>query len=410
MAEEFQARGRFGVSSQTAYLAGIVSWFAGMGLQFVTIPTLAAVYLRVSPEELAFAQISISFPQLILLFISGRIADQSDGRRMLIGIHGLAVIPPLIIFWLVWSGNLAYWNLLVYGVCMGSLFAFSAPTRDALMTRAMPHDVQKGVMASMIAQFSAQLMGFVLAGIAAPLAGPWTLPAMHSVVLGAGLFAAYLLPNYPPIDRGPEHEPGWIGGVRVVMRSELLRPTMILNLAVGILFVGPFMVSLPLIIRDIHGGGQFEISVMSFFFWSGTIVTTLALMRRKNINRQGPLMCFGVIAGSSALIASTLAPSFVLMCGFCALWGIFGGFNMTMSRTIVQTNAPPAMRAQIMALYNLGFMGTAPLGAFAMGYFSPMIGPQITPALSGSIMISVTIFMMIATNILTIRRQAQVEI
>jgi len=390
-------RPRFGVSPQTAYIAGIVSWFSGMGLQFVIIPTLAAVYLNSTAQELAIAQMSISIPQLLLLFITGQIADRSNARRMLIGIHGLAIIPPFMTFWLVYSGNLTYWNIIVYGLCMGSLFAFSAPTRDALM--------QRGVMASMIAQFTAQLAGFVLAGIAAPLAGPWTLPAMHAMVLAFGLFAAALLPNLPPIDHGPEPERSWLSGVKVVMRSDLLRPTLILNFAVGIFFVGPFMVSFPLIVRDIFGGGQLEISVTSLAFWGGTIVTTVVMMRRSSIRRRGALMCFGVIVGSMGLIGACLAPSFVIMCACCTFWGLCAGFNMTMSRTIVQTAAPPRIRAQIMALYNMGFIGSAPIGAFAMGYLSPLIGQRLAPTLSGLAIILVTLFMVGTTNIARITDQ-----
>jgi len=398
-------RPRFGVSPQTAYIAGIVSWFSGMGLQFVIIPTLAAVYLNSTAQELAIAQMSISIPQLLLLFITGQIADRSNARRMLIGIHGLAIIPPFMTFWLVYSGNLTYWNIIVYGLCMGSLFAFSAPTRDALMQRVMTTDIQRGVMASMIAQFTAQLAGFVLAGIAAPLAGPWTLPAMHAMVLAFGLFAAALLPNLPPIDHGPEPERSWLSGVKVVMRSDLLRPTLILNFAVGIFFVGPFMVSFPLIVRDIFGGGQLEISVTSLAFWGGTIVTTVVMMRRSSIRRRGALMCFGVIVGSMGLIGACLAPSFVIMCACCTFWGLCAGFNMTMSRTIVQTAAPPRIRAQIMALYNMGFIGSAPIGAFAMGYLSPLIGQRLAPTLSGLAIILVTLFMVGTTNIARITDQ-----
>lgn len=399
MSEQETTKPRFGVSPQTAYLAGIVSWFSGMGLQFVIIPTLAAVYLQSTSQELAIAQMSISIPQLILLFITGQIADRSNARRMLIGIHGLAMIPPLMTFWLVWSGNLSYWNVIVYGVCMGSLFAFSAPTRDALMTRVMTSDIQRGVMASMIAQFGAQLAGFMLAGMAAPLAGPWTLPAMHAIVLGFGLFAAMMLPNYPPIDHGPEPERGWLSGVKVVMRSDLLRPTLILNFAVGIFFVGPFMVSFPLIVRDIFGGGQLEISLLSLAFWGGSIVTTVVMMRRASIRRRGMVMSFGVVAGSLMLIGACFSPSFPIMCAFGTAWGLCAGFNMTMSRTIVQAAAPPRIRAQILALYNMGFIGSAPIGAFAMGYLSPLIGQRLAPALSGLAIILVTLFMVGTTNI-----------
>ena len=394
------------VNPQQAYLAGMASWFIGMGLQFVMIPTLAAVYLRVSPQELAFAQMSISIPQLLILPFSGRIADRTDGRKLLMLIHAIAVIPPIMIFWLVWSNNLAYWNLIVYGMSMGAIFAFSAPTRDALLTRVQPTNIQKAVMAAMITQFVAQLTGFSLAGIAAPLADPWALPAMNAAVLFLGFFAAFLLPSYPALsdEHGPDPGSKLSAGLKEIFHSSLLFPVLLMNLAVGIIFVGCFMVSFPLIVRDIFNGGQLEISIISFCFWGGTIATTLMLMFRNPVYQRGKLMVFGVMTGSIALFFAVSAQSFVIMCIACIMWGAFAGFNMTMSRTIVQVSAPPRMRAQILAFYNLGFIGAAPIGAFAMGMLSPIIGPQLAPALASILMLFLTISLCLFTDVLKITR------
>jgi MFS family permease len=379
---------------------GIASWFLGMGLQAVMIPTLAAVYLRVSASELALAQVSISIPQIILLFFSGRIADRNDGRKMLILIHGLGMLPGIMIFWLVWTDNLNYWHLIVFGLSMGCLFAFSAPTRDSLLTRVAPKNIQQGVMASMITQFIAQLIGFSLAGIAAPLAGPWTLPAMHTIAVGLGLYAAWALPSYPALsdEHGPAPTNSWLQGLKTVVQSETLFPVLLLNFAVGICFVGVFMVSLPLIVRDVFNGGQLEISIISFCFWGGSIATALSLLFLKPIHNRGKFMCLGTILGAIALLLTSLAPTFLLMCLACAAWGICAGFNMTMSRTIVQVAAPPRMRAQVLALLMLCFMGAAPLGAFAMGYLSPIIGPQIAPAISSVVMIVFGLTLVLTTK------------
>lgn len=394
------------ISPRQAYLAGVACWFMGMGLQFVMIPTLAAVYLRVSAQELALAQMSISIPQLLILPFSGRIADRTNGRKLLMVIHLLAVIPPVMIFWLVWSNNLSYWNLIVYGMSMGAIFAFSAPTRDALLTRVSPVNIQKGVMAAMITQFIAQLTGFTLAGIAAPLADPWALPAMNAIVLFIGFFAAFLLPSYPALsdDHGPDPGSKLTAGLKAIYHSRLLFPVLLMNLAVGIIFVGCFMVSFPLIIRDIFHGGQLEISIISFCFWGGTIATTVLLMLRKPVYHRGRLMIFGVLMGSIALFFAVTAQNFYTMCLASLTWGAFAGFNMTMSRTIVQVSAPPRMRAQILAFYNLGFIGAAPIGAFAMGMLSPIIGPQLAPALASILMLFLTISLCLFTDVLKITR------
>ena len=77
---------------------------------------------------------------------------------------------------------------------------------------------------------------------------------------------------------------------------------------------------------------------------------------------------------------------------------------MTLSRTVVQVASPPRMRAQILALYNMCFIGLAPFGAFVVGMLSPLIGLRETPALAALLMIMASIGIAIATPILTIRR------
>jgi hypothetical protein len=46
----------------------------------------------------------------------------------------------------------------------------------------------------------------------------------------------------------------------------------------------------------------------------------------------------------------------------------------------------------------LCFMGAAPLGAFAMGYLSPIIGPQIAPAISSVVMIVFGLTLVLTTK------------
>ncbi len=393
-------------SAFTAYLTGVASWFCGMGLQFVMIPTLVAVYLRASPQELALAQVAIFVPQLLLLLFTGRMADRVDARKMLVAVHAFAVLPPIMIFWLVWSDHLSYWNILVFAFSMGAISAFSAPTRDALLPRVSSKDIQHAVTAAMLTQFAAQLFGFTLAAMAAPLAGPWTLPAMHAFILAVGLIAALRLPSYPPLseEHGPEPGKRWIDGLITAYRSPLLFPALLINLAVGIFFFGPFMVSIPLIVRDLFGGGQFEISLINLCFWGGTILTTVTLMFRRPLEAWGRWMVAGTSAGAASLFVMTQSTDFNLTCLFAFIWGMCGGFNMTLSRTVVQVASPPRMRAQILALYNMCFIGLAPFGAFVVGMLSPLIGLRETPALAALLMIIASIGIAIATPILTIRR------
>lgn len=59
----------------------------------------------------------------------------------------------------------------------------------------------------------------------------------------------------------------------------------------------------------------------------------------------------------------------------CFAWGVGAGVVMTQGRTIVQLAARDSHRARILALFQLGFMGGAPIGALVMGYLAGLVGP-----------------------------------
>jgi MFS family permease len=56
------------------------------------------------------------------------------------------------------------------------------------------------------------------------------------------------------------------------------------------------------------------------------------------------------------------------------LWGCAGGISMSMSRSIVQSSAPPSHQARISSIYQLAMMGGGPIGALASGFLIKQFG------------------------------------
>ena len=280
---------------------------------------------------------------------------------------------------------------------MSASFAFMVPTRDALLSRVASGNIQNAVMLALIAQFAAQLMGYVLAGAAAPLAGPWALLAMQTVALLIGFLLTLALPDFPPVPAQDEGASGWQAGFSIVWKSTVMRPVILSSVGTGIFFIGIFMVTLPLIVTDIFGGGQLEISILNFTFWGGTIISTVGMMARRPVERRGRAMMGALIVGCFALMLVPLAPSFAAVCAIAGAWGLAAGVNMTMARTIVQVEAPPEARGRVLAFYSLGFMGSAPVGATLSGIVTELIGPLATTFICAASML-VLVSVLIATT------------
>ncbi|MCZ7619142.1 MAG: hypothetical protein M5U32_12845 [Myxococcota bacterium] len=80
-----------------------------------------------------------------------------------------------------------------------------------------------------------------------------------------------------------------------------------------------------------------------------------------------------------------------------------GAVFINCSRTLFQQHAPPAWRGRLLAVFQLGFLGTAPLGSLSAGFLSAAIGPFATLQACGLAMACTVVLAALATD--TLRMQ-----
>ena len=64
---------------------------------------------------------------------------------------------------------------------------------------------------------------------------------------------------------------------------------------------------------------------------------------------------------------------------------------MTMSRTIMQEQAPDEQRGRVMSFYSFSFMGSGPIGALLSGYLVEQVGPQTALLISAGMMLVIMV-------------------
>ncbi len=359
------------------YLAGIVSWFASFGMQIIVFPWLVTVVLHEPPARVGIAQMSLMAPSILFMLLGGAVADRADCRRLLVRGHLLVALPPLLLGLAIARGWLAYGGLIAYGLAVGTLGAFVIPARDAILTRVAGAGLGRAVAVMTATQFAAQLCG-IAAGAAAGAVGAPALLTVQAALLALGGLAAGRLPAAPPAAHAPGQSrlAAMRDGLRAAVRSDLVWPVLVANLAVGVLYVGAFLVLLPLIVRDGYAGGSAELALVSFGFWGGTIAATLAQIRLGALRRPGRAIMVALALGAGVLAAMAWPGPFPVFLLLCLVWGLGAGVVMTQGRTIVQAAAPETHRARILSLFQLGLMGGAPLGALLIGYLAAFTGPR----------------------------------
>jgi MFS family permease len=388
------------------YLGGQATWFSSVGLQMVLFAWLVTDVLDERAFRVGLAQTALMAPSLLFMIFGGAFADRSDTRAVLIRLHCAAALPPLALALIIFSGDLQYEWLIVYGLIMGSLSAFAIPARDSLLStiavRAFGDDIQRAVTMASGVQFLGQLGGIIVAGAAAVTGAP-ALLSLQSVVMLSGALMVRRLPPAPPLDREPSHPLSDMrDGIAQVARSPILLPVVLGMFAVGVLYVGSFMVLLPLLVTNYYDGGATGISIVNICFWGGTIIATFALLRFGHIHRRGLIMTCSLSSGAVILFLIGVPAPFFVMCILCFAWGLGAGTSMTMSRTIVQLAAPPTHRARVLSIFQLGFAGGGPIGAFASGFLVELTSIHTAAWISAGAMVLVLLTLALTTRLVSI--------
>ncbi len=388
------------------YLAGGGAWFLAMGIQMVMFTYLVTTVLHGTEVQVGIAQMSLTFMSMLLLLFGGNIADQSDTRHLLIRCHTLALIPAVVLAAVVWSGALRFEWLIAYGLVMGAITAFTLPAREAMLGDVLGDDrtrIQRAVTTTIGVTFFCQIAGMLSASLAA-VTGAAPIILLQAVAQLVGIYTAYqMTPSTRHTDHAHTSEGTQLqritAGLREVANSEQLLPINVLTLAIGVLFVGAFLVLVPLILRSEFGGTVLQYSTVQAAFWGGSILSSMVISRIGNIVNRGRLIVIAVSNGALILTFISIPAPLPVLYALVFAWGLGAGVMMSMSRTTVQEYAPPAHRARILSLYQLGFTGGMSAGALLIGFVAHALGPRDATLVPAGLMALVILWLLTRTRI-----------
>lgn len=389
------------------YLLGTGSWFLSFGIQNVMFAWLVTMVLNESPEKVGVAQMSLLLPGTLLILIGGSYADRFGARRIALLAQMLAMIGPLLLLGLVAADQLSYTVMICYAVLMGCAQAFVTPARDGLLNQVAEGRVQRTVMLTSMCQFGLQVVGFLVASVA-DFAGPEPILLIQSLVLAVGVYGFGRIAN----DRhggdaaAPRLLHSLLEGGRTVFSSPAMRMIVLQNTCMAMFFMGSYIVTMPLLVREVYAGSATDLGLMNACNSLGLVATVIMLLRFGDVHRQGRALLLSQGIGSLVLVSAALAPAFALYLGSLFLWGVCGGVAMTMSRTIMQEQAPTAQRSRVMSFYSFSFFGAGPVGALLNGFLVDRVGPQTALLICGAGMLTIIVLVGLRSSLWHLRGDA----
>ncbi|MGH2897602.1 MAG: MFS transporter, partial [Solirubrobacteraceae bacterium] len=192
-------------------------------------------------------------------------------------------------------------------------------------------------------------------------------------------------------------------GLMEVLRSPVLGPVFAVIALLGVFFVGPFVVLLPLLVRDVYGGSPVRLGVLNAMLPLGGILTGLWIVRRGGIGRKGNAILIGNAAAAACVALLALRPPFPLAALLVFGWGVGASFVMTSARTLFQEHASLSNRARVLSVFSLGIFGAGPIAALLSGTLSRAYGAHGALGIEGCASLGIVALTAAFTRIRTLR-------
>jgi MFS family permease len=325
--------------------------------------------LTTKPLLVALVQSAATLPVFLFGLPSGALADILDRRRYFMFTQFWAAGVALVLALLTFTGTLNATLLLLLVFANGIGLAMRWPVFAALTPEVVPrHQLMTALAMNGVAGNLARIVGPLIAGALIAAAGSKYVFALNALLC---TITGVMLARWKrPAKVSPLPSERFIGAMRVGLQHVRQSSPFHLILLRTVLF---FMQSislvalLPLVARDLHGGGAGTYTVLLAAMGAGAVTSALLLPRLRQLASSDQLFRNGSIVFAIAMVATALAPHLVVAVLAMGVAGFMWLTVINSFTTAAQTTLPDWVRARGMAIYQMVVMGSGALGAAVWG-------------------------------------------
>jgi MFS family permease len=367
------------------WLASLVAG-TGVGIQAVSVPLF--IRDRVAQSErapaIAAALVAQTLPGALLALFGGVVADRVERRRILVRTYAVATCVSALYVLLSAVDVRAIWPVFPLAALVGSAGAFTNPARSSLLPALVSRSqLQNGViLGTMGFMATLQFLGPTLAGVVVDAQGLTAAFALEVALLAAAAaaFSGVRAPQPPPSGR---HVLGDLAdGLRYVAGQPRLRGLVALSTVPGVFIIGPFAVTLPLLVPDVFGASDKWVGLLWGCFGAGVLLGSLLLTFRP-LPRRGLALCLSNLLGGLVMLLYGNSDELPVSAALLVLWGLNASVFMNYVVTLLQEQSEPQMLGRVMSMYSLAFFLAMPLGYGLAGAATAALGSAATLQLNG---------------------------
>jgi MFS family permease len=330
--------------------------------------------------DIGFIGLAEFLPAILLVLVTGAVADRFDRRRVGILAVGGELIGSLALMAYALTNPTKPFPLFVIAFLYGIARAFQAPALRAMPPMVAP----EGGLPRTIALFSATWTAAIIVGPAASgflySIDPWVAYAGSALLIFIGWLGLFRLrflrvPEPPPADQRPSLRSA-MEGLRFIRRTPVLLAAISLDLF-AVLFGGAVAL-LPVIAEEQLGVGDIAYGWLRAAPGIGAAAMAVALAVRPVRRRVGVTLLVSVAIFGLATIVLGLTHSYTVAFLSLIVLAAADMVSVFIRSSLVPLVTPDEKRGRVLAVENVFIGASNELGAFESGVVAQAVGTPAT--------------------------------
>lgn len=361
------------------YFFGQCCALTGTWMQRLALVWLVMI-LTGSGAKMGLVEFLNQCPVFFVGIFIGIFLDRYDLRKVLIGTQIAMIAHSTVMALMLYTGAVSYLAILVLSFLLGIITAVDMPARQASISQMIDHPSQlQSALSLQSSSFNlARLLGPSIAGFVIKAGGEMACFIINAIAHLAVLYA-FLVMRLPERKISGHH--GKImdslrEGLRYTWNVTPIRLCTVYNYVFCLLAV-PYVVLMPLFVKDVLGGDSSHLGFMMGGIGLGALSGALFIAFRvypSQLSRH--IWHMQALFGASLILFSLVTDWRVAL----ALTPVIG-FSITSSlvsnNSLIQALVDEDKRGRVLSYYSFGLLGFGPLGALLAGKLADHLDPRL---------------------------------
>lgn len=334
-------------------------------------------------DRLGLATALQFLPMLLLGAPAGLLADKVDNRRLLLATSSLSGVLALTFGVVVATGHVTIWWIYALTLLLGLVLAVERPAMQAILFQLVgPELLPGGVAANSTINSVSRLIGPAMAGALIATAGVATCffinAASYLVVVGALIaLRSSDLVSRPLIGRAKGKVREGLTYVRT--HPDVARPLLVMTVVGTVAY--NFQTTFPSMVHFGFHRGAGSVGTAMSVSAIGSIIGGIYIAGVKPHPRR--TLAIALVGFAVTCLALSVTPGFWPFVAVSILLGFASASFQSVNTVVLQQSTDPSMQGRVMALHQMAWFGSTPVGAVFMGWVIQISSPRVPFALGG---------------------------